>query len=91
MVKTFCTRGESEAFKGAVHAAGGVLAAAMAAYNIAAWCYRRERHLGVNAIVYTLAIMWELKQTTHHIAHFEAARPPQPELPTVDVSAPRAA
>ena len=91
MVKTFCTRGESEAFKGAVHAAGGVLAAAMAAYNIAAWCYRRERHLGVNAIVYTLAIMWELKQTTHHIAHVEAARPPQPEPPTVEVSAPRAA
>ena len=91
MVKTFCTSGEREAVKGAVHALGGVLAATMAAYNIAAWCYRRERHLGVNAIVYTLAIMWELKQTTHHIAHFEAARPPQPEPPTVEVSAPRAA
>src|SRR4030095_14082891 len=58
MVKTFCKSGESEAVKGAVHALGGVLAASMAAYNIAAWCYRRETHLGINAIVYTLAIVW---------------------------------
>ena len=36
MVRTFCTSGENEAVKGAVHAAGGVLAAVMAAYNIAA-------------------------------------------------------
>jgi hypothetical protein len=68
MVRTFCTRGEGEAVKGAVHAAGGILAAAMAVYNIAAWCYRRERHLGVNAVVYSLAILWELKQTAHHRA-----------------------
>ena len=40
-------------------ALGGVLAAAMAAYNIAAWCYRRETHLGINAVVYTLAVIWE--------------------------------
>jgi hypothetical protein len=66
MVRTFCTSGEREVLKGAVHGAGGVLAALMAAYNIAAWCYRRERHLGVNAIVYTVATLWEVKQTSHH-------------------------
>jgi hypothetical protein len=66
MVRTFCTRGENEAFKGAVHATGGVLAALMAVYNATAWFYRREQHLRVNAIVYTLATLWEVKQTAHH-------------------------
>jgi hypothetical protein len=71
MVRTFCKTGEKEAFKGAVHASGGVLAALMAAYSIAAWCYRRERHLGVNAIVYTIATLWEAKQTAHHFERLE--------------------
>jgi hypothetical protein len=66
MVRTFCSTGEKELLKGAFHGAGGMLAALMAAYNIAAWCYRRERHLGVNAIVYTVATWWEVKQTSHH-------------------------
>jgi hypothetical protein len=66
MVRTFCKSGENEAIKGAVHALGAVIAATMAAYNITAWWYRRERHLGINSIVYTLAILWEIKQTTHH-------------------------
>src|SRR5262245_1108076 len=66
MVRTFCSTGEKEILKGAFHGAGGMLAALMAAYNIVAWCYRRERHLGVNAIVYTAATLWEVKQTTHH-------------------------
>jgi hypothetical protein len=75
MVQTFCKSGEREAVKGAVHALGGVLAATMAAYNIAAWCYRRERHLGVNAIVYTLAVIWEIKQTVHHLERCERDTP----------------
>lgn len=74
MVRTFCTTGQSEAVKGAVHAAGGTLAVMMAAYNIAAWCYRRERHLGLNAVVYALAIAWELKQTTHHLRRCETTQ-----------------
>jgi hypothetical protein len=73
MVKTFCKSGEGELVKGAVHAAGGALAALMAAYNIAAWCYRREVHLGINAVVYTLAIVWEIKQTAHHLERCETA------------------
>jgi hypothetical protein len=75
MVETFCKSGESEALKGAFHALGGILAASMAAYNIAAWCYRRERHLCINSIVYTLAVVWELKQTVHHLERCEAATP----------------
>ena len=73
MVRTFCKSGESEAIKGAVHALGGILAASMAAYNIAAWCFRRERHLGINSIVYSLAVVWEIKQTVHHMERCEAA------------------
>ena len=74
MVRAFCTRGESEVVKGTVHAAGGLLAALMAIYNIAAWCFRREQHLGVNAVIYSLAVMWEVKQTSRHVATIEAAR-----------------
>jgi hypothetical protein len=73
MVKRFCKSGESEVVKGAVHAAGGVLAGVMAAYNLAAWCYRRESHLGINAVVYTLAVAWEIKQTAHHFERVELA------------------
>ena len=74
MVKTFCKSGENEAVKGAVHAAGCVLAGVMAAYNLAAWCYRREAHLGINAIVYSLAMAWEVKQTAHHFERLELPR-----------------
>lgn len=72
MVRTFCTSGQKEALKGAVHASGGLLAGLMAAYNIAAWCYRRERHLGVNAMVYTIATLWEVRQTSHHFERVAA-------------------
>ena len=75
MTRAFCKSGENEAIKGAVHALGGVLAATMAAYNIAAWCYRREPHLGVNSVVYTLAVLWEIKQTVHHLERCEIATP----------------
>ena len=67
MVRTFCKSGENEAVKGAFHALGGILAATMAAYNITAWCYRREAHLGINAVVYTLATIFEVRQTAHHL------------------------
>jgi len=87
MVRAFCKSGESEAVKGAVHAAGGILAALMAAYNVAAWCYRRERHLGINAVVYSLAIAWEIKQTVHHLERCER----EAAAPVVDGTSNRAA
>ena len=80
MVRTFCASGNSESLKGGVHAAVGALAAACAAYNITAWCYRRQRHLRLNAIVYTLAVAWELKQTLHHLRACQATPKPQPDL-----------
>ena len=74
MVQKFCKSGEREGFKGGVHGAACVIAAAMAAYNIAAWCFRRERHLGANAVVYSLAVAWEAKQTLHHLQHVQHLR-----------------
>jgi hypothetical protein len=72
MVQTFCSSGQREGVKGAVHGAACVIAAAMAAYNIAAWHFRRERHLGTNAVVYTLAVAWEAKQTLRHLRRCDA-------------------
>ena len=69
MVKTFCTSGEQEGVKGAFHGTACLLATAMAAYNVAAWILRREAHLGINAVVYSLAVGWEVKQTMHHLQH----------------------
>jgi len=67
MVQALCTSGNHEGLKCGVHGAAVALAALMAAYNIAACCFRRDRHLRVNAVVYTLAVGWELKQTLHHL------------------------
>jgi len=67
MVRAFCTSGNHEVVKCAVHAAAGVLVGACAAYNLTASCYRRDRHLRINALVYSLAVVWEFKQTVHHL------------------------
>ena len=73
MVQTFCSSGNREGIKGAVHGAACIIAATMAAYNIAAWHFRREPHLGTNAVVYTLAVAWEAKQTLRHLSRCERA------------------
>lgn len=67
MVRSLCSSGQHEALKCGVHGAAGVIAGLCAAYNIAAWCMRRDRHLRLNAIVYTLAVVWELRHTLHHL------------------------
>jgi hypothetical protein len=84
MVQRLCTSGNHEALKCGVHGAAGVIAAVMAAYNIAACCYRRDRHLRINAVVYTLAIAWEIKQTLHHRTKSSAAEPAPAALPTAE-------
>lgn len=66
-VQQFCNSGTREYVKGSVHGAACTIAALMAAYNLVAWCFRRERHLRTNAVVYTLAVGWEAKQTLHHL------------------------
>ena len=77
MVRSFCASGNHEGVKCGVHGAAGVLLGLCAAYNIVAWCFRRDRHLQVNAVVYTLGLAWELKQTLHHLSACEpvAAEP----------------
>lgn len=72
MVRALCTSGNCENLKLGVHGASGVIAGMMAAYNIAAACFRRDRHLKINAVVYVLLVGYELKQTMHH---FKAAHP----------------
>jgi len=67
MVRAFCSSGNHEGVKCAVHAASGVLVGVCAVYNITASFYRSDRHLRVNAVVYSLAVVYELKQTLHHL------------------------
>jgi len=67
MMQALCTSGRHEALKCGVHGAALAIAAVMAAYNIAASCVRPDRHLRINAVVYTLAVGWEVKQTLHHL------------------------
>ena len=75
MVQTLCTTGNHEALKCSVHGASGVIAGVMAAYNIAACCFRRDRHLRVNAVVYSLLVAYEVKQTLHHFNLINSAAP----------------
>ena len=68
MVRAFCASGNHERVKCGVHGAAAAVAVLCAAYNIAACFYRRDRHLRVNAAIYTLAVAWEARQTLHHLA-----------------------
>jgi hypothetical protein len=64
--REFCASGERETLKGSFHAAAATLLGVMALYNVAAWCFRRERHLAVNAVLYAAGAAFELKQTRRH-------------------------
>jgi hypothetical protein len=75
MVRSFCRSGNHEALKCGVHASAGFLVGLCAAYNITAWFFRRDHHLWVNAIVYSAAVAWEVKQTLHHLNACEQAPP----------------
>lgn len=74
MVAKFCTSGEQEGLKGGVHAAACGLAVIMTAYNTTAWWYRRERHLGVNTVVYATAAAWEVIQVRRHWIRWASMR-----------------
>jgi hypothetical protein len=76
-VQNFCTSGEQEEVKGAVHAVAGMLALVMATYNATAWWYRRQSHLGANAIIYATVVAWEIKQTLHHLHRQECTDVPR--------------
>lgn len=64
--RAFCSSGRAEGVKGTVHAIAGVLLGIMAVYNAAAFLFRRERHLGINAAVYTGLTYFEVRQTRRH-------------------------
>ncbi len=59
--------GTCERFKAGVHAVTLGLAAVMGAYNFAAWLRRREDHLAINALIYSLAVVWERAHVAHHL------------------------
>ena len=67
VVRSFCRSGNHEGLKCAVHATAGFMVGLCAAYNATAWMFRRDRHLWVNALVYSFAVAWEVKQTMHHL------------------------
>ena len=69
--RELCASGNHELLKGAVHGTACAIIALMATYNIAACCFRRDRHLRINSVVYTLAFAWEVRQTLHHLAACE--------------------
>lgn len=58
--------GEHEAIKAGVHIVLGTLAAVCTVYNAAAWLYRRESHLAVNAVAYGLLTALEVAQVQRH-------------------------
>jgi hypothetical protein len=66
--------GRCEPLKAAVH---GVLLLTMgvcAAYNAAAWIRRRQRHLAVNAVIYSAGVWWEGSHIAHHLAACDGER-----------------
>lgn len=74
LLRSFCRSGEAERLKGAVHVGLLLLGAAALAYNAAAWAYRKERHLAVNAVLYGALVWVEVQHVRHHLAE---PRPPR--------------
>jgi hypothetical protein len=60
--------GSCEPLKAGVHATALGIIGVMALYNAAAWLTRRERHLGINAVVYGVLMVWEQQHVAHHLA-----------------------
>jgi hypothetical protein len=85
--------GNCEELKLGVHAMALGLAALCGAYNAAAWLSRRERHLAVNAMLYTALIAFEHQHVTHHIAELRQPMtlPQQPVAETLVEVAPAVA
>lgn len=67
--------GRCEPLKAAVHGVLLATAAVCAAYNAAAWLKRRQRHLAVNAIIYSAAVWWEREHVMHHLVECGPATP----------------
>jgi hypothetical protein len=67
----------------------------MGLYNAAAWLGRRDQHLAVNAVLYSMLTIWEQRHVAHHLEAVRRCRPvPVDEptgAPTADERAARAA
>ncbi len=75
--------GQCEPLKAAVHGLLLVTMGVCALYNGAAWLKRRERHLGINAVLYGAATVWEHWHVQQHLAcrpHPATARPDENPL-----------
>ncbi len=66
--------GSCEVLKAGVHATALGLVVVMGVYNTAAWFRRRERHLAVNAVLYTALTIWERAHVAHHVAAIRRQR-----------------
>ena len=66
--------GECEPLKAGVHASALALAAVMGLYNAAAWVSRRDPHLAVNTLLYTILAAWEQKHVAHHVRLLKRTR-----------------
>jgi hypothetical protein len=60
--------GNCEPLKASVHGIVLGTAALCAAYNFAAWLTRHQRHLAVNALLYSALAAWEAIHVRHHVA-----------------------
>jgi hypothetical protein len=65
--------GQCEGMKASVHGVALGTAALCAAYNVAAWVVRRQRHSAVNAALYTAIVVWECTHVRHHVACLPSA------------------
>ena len=83
-VSAMLDTGTCEPLKAVVHGVLLATAAVCAAYNSAAWLKRRERHLAINAVLYSAIVCWERCHVVHHLASCRigeaAAAPPQEKL-----------
>ena len=70
--------GHCEPFKAGVHGVLLATAAVCAAYNAAAWLKRRQRHLAVNFVIYSAAVLFERRHVRQHLAACEPL--PKPRL-----------
>jgi hypothetical protein len=66
--------------KAAVHIVALATAAVCGAYNIAAWLVRRQKHLAVNGVLYSVAVIWEIGHVRHHLT----ARPAPQRAPLAE-------
>lgn len=89
MTVLYC--GNCERLKAGVHAVALATAAVCGAYNLAAWMVRRQRHLAINAVLYSAAVFWESEHVRHHlsalISHPKPVGAPEPVVAIEDVSA----